>query len=150
MDKTLEKIYDDVDNDKIRIEEFMDAIGVKPVKKEGDILIYNAPYNLELQAVNHGYNTAGKPTCLVDTKRNLWCDKNFTPWQPLIMLALELTWIDNPNRLKYVIAHEILDYRQKIAPRNEVQESTSPKLLKSAIKPQEKTMNSKPKRKMRF
>ncbi len=35
---TFDEIYNDVDN--IRITEFMEAIGEKPVKQEGDILIY--------------------------------------------------------------------------------------------------------------
>lgn len=147
---TLEEILKDVENDRISIKEFMDAIGAKPIKREGDILIYNAPYNLEMQSVNHGHDTAGKPTCLVDTKRNLWCDKNFTPWQPLDMLVLELTWIDNPDRLKYITAHEIFDYRQKLSQRNSVQDSTLSKFLKMVVKPREESITVKPKRKMRF
>ncbi len=148
---TLEKIFRDVENGKIRIKEFMDAIGIKPIRRAGDILVYNAPYNLEMQLINHDYATVGKPTCLVDTKRNLWCDENFTIWQPLYMLALELTWINNHDRLKHIIAHEIFDYRLRLSQGDKVQESTLAKLLKIIVKPHEKSITpSKPKRKMKL
>ncbi len=59
---TFDEIYNDVDN--IRITEFMEAIGEKPVKQEGDILIYNAPYNIEELSVDKGIHTKGKPHLL--------------------------------------------------------------------------------------
>lgn len=106
---TINEIARDVEN--IRITEFMEAIGEKPVEKNGNILTYNAPYNIE-ELLNEGIVTAGKPTCLVDTERNLWRDSNYTPWQPLIMLALEWTWLYSEGRLRHIIAENIYALRK--------------------------------------
>ena len=131
---TFDEIYNDLDN--IRITEFMEAIGEKPVKQEGDILTYNAPYNIEELSVDRDIHTKGKPTCLVDTRRNVWRDKDYTPWQPLTMLMLEISWTYNPDSLKAMIAKTIHDHRRK---QDCVGKKTDP-MLKAAA----------PKRKMRF
>lgn len=107
---TIREIALDVDN--IRITEFMEAIGEKPVAKNDNILTYNAPYNIEELYMEDGIETAGKPTCLVDTERNLWRDSNYTPWQPLIMLALEWTWLYSEGRLRHIIAENIYALRK--------------------------------------
>ena len=108
---SIDEIYNDVDN--IRITEFMEAIGEKPVKRDGDILTYNAPYNMEEPLMEMDIHTKGKPTCLVDTRRNVWRDSNYTPWQPLTMLMLEISWTYNPERLKAMIAKTIHEHREK-------------------------------------
>lgn len=131
---SFDEIYNDVDN--IRITEFMEAIGEKPVKREGYILTYNAPYNMEELLMNMSIHTKGKPTCLVNTRRNVWRDSNYTQWQPLTMLMLEISWSYNPERLKAMIAKTIHEHRKK---QGGVGEKTSPK-PKAAV----------PKRKMRF
>lgn len=109
---TFDEIYKDVDN--IRITEFMEAIGEEPVKQEGDILTYNAPYDIEELSVDKDIHTKGKPTCLVDTRRNVWRDRDYTPWQPLTMLMLEISWTYNPDSLKTMIANTIHDHRRKL------------------------------------
>lgn len=149
---TYEEILNDVINDKIRITEFMDAIGEKPVSQAGTILTYNAPYNIEELAVNNGIRTAGKPTCLVNTENNRWRDKNYTPWQSLKMLALEMTWNYSEGRLNYIIAHEIFDYRQRTKAQQEkcVEKSDKKATDKQKQKPEVSSKPSKPKRKIRF
>lgn len=131
---TFDEIYNDVDN--IRITEFMEAIGEKPVKQEGDILTYNAPYDIEELSMDMDIHTKGKPTCIVDTQRNVWRDRNYIPWQPLTMLMLEISWTYNPERLKAMIAKTIYDHRNK-------QNSLGEKINR-------KPKMASPKRKMRF
>lgn len=131
---SFDEIYNDVDN--IRITEFMEAIGEKPVKREGDILTYNAPYNIEELSTDRNIHTKGKPTCLVDTRRNVWRDRSYTPWQPLTMLMLEISGTYNLASLKAMIAKTIQDHRMK---QDSVREEKSPN--PRAIVP---------KRKMRF
>lgn len=149
---TYEEILNDVINDKIRITEFMDAIGEKPVSQDGTILIYNAPYNIEELIMYDGISTKGKPTCLVDVENNRWRDKNNTPWQPLKMLALEITWNYSEGRLNYIIAHEIFDYRQRSRSQQEERVEKSDKQTTNKLKqtPEVPSKPSKPKRKMRF
>lgn len=136
---TFDEIYDDVDN--IPITEFMEAIGEKPVKQEGDIITYNAPYNIEELVMDKDIKTAGKPTCLVDTRRNVWRDKNYTPWQPLTMLALEMTWSSNPDKLRSLIANVIYEHRKK---QPEVKQGSQSERVS------QKQKSAQPKRKMRF
>lgn len=136
---TFDEVWNDVEN--IRITEFMEAIGEKPVRQEGEIITYNAPYDIEELALEMNIHTAGKPTCLVDARRNVWRDSNYTPWQPLMMLVLEMSGIYNPDRLKTMIAETICEHRKKQA--EEKRESQPEK-----IKP--KTVPAKPKRKLRF
>lgn len=149
---TYEDILNDVINDKIRITEYMEAIGEKPVSRDGNILTYNAPYNIEELVMNYGIRTAGKPTCLVDTERNCWRDENYTPWQPLKMLALEMTWNYSEGRLNYIIAHDIFDYRQRTREQKEESVEKTDKLAADKLeqKPEVSSKQTKPKRKMRF
>lgn len=107
----IDEIYDNADN--IQITEFMAAIGQKPVREEGHILTYNAPYNLEELCLYDGIRTIGKPTCFVDTKRNVWRDKNYTPWQPIIALVGEIQWECKPEKLKAILASIIFNHRKK-------------------------------------
>lgn len=131
---SFDEIYNDVDD--ICITEFMEAIGEKPVTREGDILTYNAPYNIEELSTDRNIHTKGKPTCLVDTRRNVWRDRNYTPWQPLTMLMLEISGTYNLASLKAMIAKTIHDHRMK---QDSVREKNSSN-PKAAV----------PKRKMRF
>lgn len=108
--KTINELMAEVN--KIRIEEFLESLNIKPVKREGNILTYNAPYALDITD-SLGPDTFGKPTCLVDTERNLWCDKCSTPWQPLMMLAYEMTGYYNLYRLVGFITDNIKDYRKQ-------------------------------------
>lgn len=43
----------------IRLTDFMEAIGKKPTAKQGDRLIYNAPYNIESLYRAYGIETIG-------------------------------------------------------------------------------------------
>lgn len=149
---TYEDVLNDVINDKIRITEFMDAIGKKPVDNTGTLLTYTAPYNIEELVMGYGIRTQGKPTCLVDTKRNCWRDKNYTPWQPLKMLVLEMTGIYHEGRLNHTIAHEIFDYRQKNGVRQEepTKLSNTQTVDRLKQKPEVPSKPSKPKRKLKF
>lgn len=106
---TIQELMDKVN--KIKIEEFLEALNIMPVKREGNILTYNAPYALDLQGADSA--TFGKPTCLVDTDRNLWRDKKFTTWQPLIMLAYDMTGYYNRERLVYYVLNKVADFRKR-------------------------------------
>ena len=136
---TINEIYDDVDN--IRITEFMDAINHKPVKQEGNILTYDAPYSILELLVNYNIDTMGKPTCLVDTVRNVWRDKNYTPWQPLTMLMLEISGNYHLNKNKVMIAEIIYEHRTKQAEAKHESQTEKTKPKQEVVKP---------KRKMRF
>lgn len=107
--KTTGELIDELN--KIKIEEFLEALDIKPIKREGNILTYNAPYDLEI--VWGGPNTFGKPTCLVDTERNLWRDKYYTPWQPLFSLAEYMTGYYNEFRIAGFISDEMAAYRKR-------------------------------------
>lgn len=149
---TYEDILNDVINDKIRITEFMEAIGEKPVSQNGNILTYNAPYNIEELVMDSGMRTAGQPTCLVDTENNRWRDKNYTPWQPLKMLMLEISWNYSEGRLNYMLANEIYDFRKRKTALQKWPEEI-PKWQTADSRKQEPEVSKqppKPKRKMRF
>lgn len=147
-----EEILNDVINDKIRITEFMEAIGEKPISQDGAIITYNAPYNIEELVMRYDIRTEGKPTCLVDVENNRWRDKNYTPWQPLKMLALEMTWNYSDGRLNYIIAHEIFEYRQRtrVQHKEQMEKSGKQTVEKQKQMPEISSKPPKPGRKMRF
>ena len=61
MNRVMER-FSRYDIPYIRLTEFMEAIGKKPTAKQGDRLIYNAPYNIESLYRAYGIETMGKPT----------------------------------------------------------------------------------------
>lgn len=64
----------------IRLTDFMEAIGKKPTAKQGDRLIYNAPYNIESLYRAYGIETMGKPTCAVNPGTNKWEDTEWSAY----------------------------------------------------------------------
>lgn len=107
--QSTKELIDEIN--KIKIEEFLEALDIKPIKREGNILIYNAPYDLEIEW--GGPETFGKPTCLVDTERNLWRDKYYTPWQPLFSLAHDMTGYYKELKIVGFILDEMATYRKR-------------------------------------
>lgn len=95
----------------IKIEDFLAALDIKPIKREGNILTYNAPYDFDMEW--GGPETFGKPTCLVDTERNLWRDKYYSPWQPLFSLAHDMTGYYNELKIVGFILAEMAAYRKR-------------------------------------
>ena len=107
--ETTKELIDKVN--KIKIEEFLAALDIKPIKREGNILTYNAPYDFDMEW--GGPETFGKPTCLVDTERNLWRDKYYSPWQPLFSLAHDMTGYYNELKIVGFILDEMADYHKR-------------------------------------
>ncbi len=110
---------------KLPLTDFLEAIGCEPVKKEGNLLIYPAPYDSER-----------KPTMLVDTSTNQWRDMNSKAYGGIYDLAYELTGSCSMSELNLYIAGQMGEFDKR-----QVKE-TMPKT--------EKTEPPKPKRKMRF
>ncbi len=62
----------------IKITDFMAAIGRKPIRKDGDLIVYEAPYNCAHLYREYGIETKDKPTCVVDTVSNSWYDSKIS------------------------------------------------------------------------
>lgn len=92
----------------IRLTDFMEAIGKKPTAKQGDKLIYNAPYNIESLYRAYGIETMGKPTCAVNPDTNKWEDTEWSAYARggLYSLAGEIC---NFTKDKEVVERYIID-----------------------------------------
>lgn len=64
----------------IRITDFMEAMGKQPISKNGDIFLYNAPYNIGSIFRAYGIETKEQPTCAVDTVNNTWKDTRWSAY----------------------------------------------------------------------
>lgn len=109
----------------VPLTDFLKAIGYEPLKKDGNLLTYRAPYDNER-----------KPTMLVDTSSNRWRDTKSGAYGGIYDLAYELTGSCNMSELNLYIAGQIGEFDKK-----QVKETT-PKA--------EKPEPPKPKRKMRL
>lgn len=91
----------------IRLTDFMEAIGNKPVGKQGDNLIYNAPYNIETLYRVYGIETKGKPTCAVNPNTNKWEDLEWSAYArgDLNSLAREICNFTTDKKIaeKYIL-----------------------------------------------
>ena len=124
----VEPIIISLDIRKLPLTDFLKAIGCEPLKKEGNLLIYPAPYDNER-----------KPTMLVDTSTNQWRDMNSKAYGGIYDLAYELTGSCNMSELNRYIAGQIQGINKDC------------KLVKMPDSPKaEKVDPPKPKRKMRF
>ncbi|WP_300614493.1 hypothetical protein [uncultured Duncaniella sp.] len=61
----------------IKITDFMAAIGREPVRKDGKLRVYDAPYNCADLYRSYGIETKDMPTCVVDTVSNSWYDSQY-------------------------------------------------------------------------
>ena len=113
---------------KLPLTDFLKAIGCEPLKKEGNLLTYPAPYDNER-----------KPTMLVDTSTNQWRDMESGAYGGIYDLAYELTGSCNMSELNLYINGQMQGF---IKESQTVKTQDSPKV--------ERPEPPKPKRKMRF
>lgn len=123
--RPIEPIIISLDIRKLPLTDFLKAIGCEPLKKEGNLLIYPAPYDNER-----------KPTMLVDTSTNQWRDTKSGAYGGIYDLAYELTGSCNMSELNLYIAGQMGEFDKKRV------KDTTPKA--------EKAEAPKPRRKMRF
>ena len=126
--RPVEPIIISLDIRKLPLTDFLKAIGCKPLKKEGNLLIYPAPYDSER-----------KPTMLVDTSTNQWRDMNSKAYGGIYDLAYELTESCNMSELNLYINGQMQGFKK------ESQATKMPDSPKA-----ERLGQPKPKRKMRF
>ena len=95
--RQTEPIVSDIDFGKIRLTDFLKALGQEhPVAADGNLRIYNAPYDPK-----------GEPTMVVNTDTNLWRDTKSGAYGGIFDLAHELTGSCNMAELKQYISGEI-------------------------------------------
>ena len=95
--RQTESIVSDIDFGKIRLTDFLKALGQEhPVAADGNLRIYNAPYDPK-----------SEPTMVVNTETNLWRDTKSGAYGGIFDLAHELTGSCNMAELKQYIACEI-------------------------------------------
>lgn len=148
----------DLDINNLPLEDFMKAIGYEPIKKDGNLLIYNAPYSV-----------GGNATMVVDTEKNGWYDSKEPEkyYGGIYDLAYELTGSCNRSELNLYIATQMKGVRDfktygvtdngKEAEGNVVvaMPVSKPETLKAATKveppkEQPKQQQPKPRRRIRF
>ena len=106
-------IHLDIHN--LPLTEFMKALGQEhPVAADGDLRIYNSPYDL-----------GSKGTMVINVHTNLWRDTKSGANGGIYDLAYELTGSANISELKRYIAGEMNDWQQRQA-KSEKQESSQP------------------------
>lgn len=92
---------------KVKLTDFMKALGQEPVATDGNLRIYNAPYDDER-----------KPTMVVNIETNMWRDTKSGAYGGIYDLAYELTGSCNRSELNMYIATE-MSALQKISLRHE-------------------------------
>ena len=104
-------IHLDIHN--LPLTEFMKALGQEhPVAADGDLRIYNSPYDL-----------SSKGTMVINVRTNLWRDTKSGANGGIYDLAYELTGCANKSELNRYIAGEVNDWQQRQA-KSEKQESS--------------------------
>lgn len=126
--RPVEPIIISLDIRKLPLTDFLKAIGCEPVKKDGNLLTYPAPYDNER-----------KPTMLVDTSTNQWRDTNSKAYGGIYDLAYELTGSCNMSELNQYISGQMQGFNK------ESQAAKTQDSLKA-----ERPEPPKPKRKIRF
>lgn len=126
--QTVEFTVISLDIRKLPLTDFLKAIGCEPLKKDGNVLTYPAPYDNEK-----------KTTLLVDTSTNQWRDTKSGAYGGIYDLAYEMTGSCNMSELNRYIAGQIQGINKDC------------KLIKMPDSPKtEKVDPPKPRRKMRF
>ena len=112
-----------IDIKKMKLIDFMKALGQEhPVAADGNLRIYNAPYDANLG-----------PTMVINIETNLWRDTKSGAYGGIYDLAYELTGSCNMSELNRYIASEMSaldktkDKEQKIEPPKQEQEPDKPK-----------------------
>lgn len=126
--RAVEPTVINLDIKKLSLTDFLSAIGCEPLKKEGNLLIYPAPYDDER-----------KPTMLVDTSTNRWRDTKSGAYGGIYDLAYELTGSCNMSELNLYINGQMQGFKKES---RAAKMPNSPKV--------ERPESPKPKRKMRF
>ena len=88
----------DLDIKNLPLEDFMKALGYEPIKREGNLLTYNAPYSADRNA-----------TMVVDAEKNGWYDSKEPEkyYGGIYDLAYELTGSCNRSELNLYIATQM-------------------------------------------
>lgn len=111
-------IHLDIHN--LPLTEFMKALGQEhPVAADGDLRIYNSPYDL-----------SAKGTMVINVHTNLWRDTKSGANGGIYDLAYELTGSANISELKRYIAGEMNDWQQRQAKSEKQENSQSHKKMR--------------------
>lgn len=94
----------DLDIKNLPLTEFMTAIGSEPVKREGNLVTYDSPYE-----------SHGKPTMVVNTAKNTWRDTESGAYGGIYDLAYELTGSCSMSELNLYIATQMSGYQKNEA-----------------------------------
>ena len=145
----------DLDIKNLPLEDFMKALGCEPIKKEGNLLTYNAPYSADSNA-----------TMVVDTEKNGWYDSKEPEkyYGGIYDLAYELTGSCNRSELNLYIATQMKEFKTYGVTANgeeaegnvvvamPVGKPETPKATAKVEPPKEQPRQEqpKPRRKMRF
>lgn len=134
----------DLDINNLPLEDFMKAIGYEPIKKDGNLMTYNAPYSV-----------CGNATMVVDTEKNGWYDSKEPEkyYGGIYDLAYELTGSCNRSELNLYIATQMKDFKEFKTYEVTVNgdEAERDVTATSISRPEQtKQQPPKPKRKMRF
>lgn len=144
----------DLDIKNLPLEDFMEALGHEPIKREGSRLTYNAPYSADSNA-----------TMVVDTEKNGWYDSKEPEkyYGGIYDLAYELTGSCNRSELNLYIATQMKNIQEvktygvtangeeaecNVVVAMPVGKSETPKATAKPEQP--KQQPATPKRKMRF
>lgn len=81
---------------KIKLTDFMKALGLDPVSADGNLQVYKAPYD-----------PTREPTMVINTETNLWRDTKSGSYGGIYDLAYEMTGSCNMRELNMYIAGEM-------------------------------------------
>ena len=133
----------DLDIKNLPLEDFMKALGQEPVAADGNLRIYNAPYDDE-----------HKPTMVVNIETNLWRDTKSGAYGGIYDLAYELTGSCNRSELNFYIAGEIAPAlaKQEMSALQKITLRHEPDLhgRSSILPPMPKQEEAKPKRRFKL
>lgn len=116
--RPAEPIIIKLDIKNVRLTDFMKAIGYgQPVAAEGNLLIYNAPYD-----------SKHEPTMVINKETNLWRDTKSGAYGGIYDLAYELTGSCSMSDLNFFIAGHMGEFGNRKISQKQESEEEQPKL----------------------
>lgn len=87
---------------KIKLTDFMKALGLDPVSADGNLQVYKAPYD-----------PTREPTMVINTETNLWRDTKSGAYGGIYDLAYEMTGSANMRELNMYIAGQMGEFDKR-------------------------------------
>lgn len=87
---------------KLKLTDFMKALGLDPVSTDGNLRVYKAPYD-----------PTGEPTMVINTETNLWRDTKSGSYGGIYDLAYEMTGSANMSELNFYIAGQMGEFDKR-------------------------------------